>query len=137
MPHGRLPRPAGAAYNVRMMNLPDTADIRDACAAEPEHLSVFGVDYAHLRLHDGGDLYLTEWGRPFASQLLPQSHLADKEWFVRREAVRALTAVASTDKEVVAKLRDRVANDEEWTVRKEAFDALGEKDRAGLTVRPY
>jgi HEAT repeat protein len=64
--------------------------------------------------------------------------LEDKEWYVRREAVRALTAVAPKDEQVVARFRDRVTNDEEWTVRKEAFDALRSWGAEGkLEVKPY
>jgi hypothetical protein len=56
--------------------------------------------------------------------------LEDKEWYVRREAVR--------DEQVVARFRDRVTNDEEWTVRKEAFDALRSWGADGkLEVKPY
>jgi len=56
--------------------------------------------------------------------------LEDKEWYVRREAVR--------DEQVVARFRDRVTNDEEWTVRKEAFDALRSWGAEGkLEVKPY
>jgi hypothetical protein len=44
-------------------------------------LQVLGVEYVHLRLHDGTDLYLTEWGLPFLPQLLPENHWGDKDWF--------------------------------------------------------
>jgi len=64
--------------------------------------------------------------------------LDDKEWYVRREAVRALAAIAPKDAQVMARFRDRVASDEEWTVRKEAFDALESWGAEGtLTVKPY
>jgi len=64
------------------MQLRGTFGIVDACLAEPAPLSVFGVDYVHLRLLDGSDLYVTEWGLPFVRQLLPGSHWGDHEWFV-------------------------------------------------------
>jgi hypothetical protein len=40
-----------------------------------------GVDYHHLSLPDGEDLYLTEQGLPFLENLLPDSFWTDKEWF--------------------------------------------------------
>jgi hypothetical protein len=43
-------------------------------------LRVLGVDYVHMRTADGGDLYLTEYGVPFARHLQPENWLAE-EWF--------------------------------------------------------
>ena len=49
-------------------------------AREPR-ITVMGVDYLHLQLADGSDLYLTEYGSPFGGQLLPENHWSDKDWF--------------------------------------------------------
>ena len=43
-------------------------------------LQILGVDYFHLKTQDGGDLYLTEYGRPFLRHLLPDNWF-EKEWF--------------------------------------------------------
>jgi HEAT repeat protein len=77
---------------------------------------------------------------PTARDALPvcAKALHDQAWYVRREAVRALAAIAPKDEAVAARLREAVQNDEEWTVRKESFDALREwKAHEGLQVRPY
>jgi hypothetical protein len=42
----------------------------------------FGVDYGHLRLPEGGDLYLTRYGWPNLAQLLPANWYADR-WFAQ------------------------------------------------------
>lgn len=41
----------------------------------------FGVDYGHVRPPEGGDLYLTRYGWPYAAQLLPANWYADR-WYV-------------------------------------------------------
>ena len=47
----------------------------------PEPLiTVLGVKYLHLRMEDGTDLYLTEYGLPFTKCLLPENHWGDPEW---------------------------------------------------------
>ena len=43
----------------------------------------FGVDYGHVRPPEGGDLYVTRYGWPYAAQLLPANWYADK-WYVER-----------------------------------------------------
>ena len=48
--------------------------------ARQPRIRVMGVEYLHLQLADGSDLYLTEYGRPFGRQLLPENHWADKGW---------------------------------------------------------
>ena len=55
-------------------------------AREPR-IAVMGIDYLHLRLDDGSDLYLTEYGVPWTSHLLPENHWGDKDWF-RKNSVR-------------------------------------------------
>ncbi|MDZ4199162.1 MAG: hypothetical protein U1E27_07750 [Kiritimatiellia bacterium] len=43
-------------------------------------VSILGVDYRHLTTGDEGDLYVTEFGRPFLQQLLPRNWYA-RDWF--------------------------------------------------------
>ena len=49
--------------------------------AQQPRITVFGVEYLHLQLENGSDLYLTEYGLPFLKHLLPHNHWGDKEWF--------------------------------------------------------
>ena len=80
--------------------------------AKQPWLTVFGVQYLHLQLEDGSDLYLTEHGRRFSRHLLPENHWADKEWFARHSvrlrgtsAIYKITTkkVAGFDKDIVLK----------------------------------
>ena len=43
-------------------------------------ITVLGVEYLHLQMHDGTDLYLTEHALPFAKCLLPENHWYDVAW---------------------------------------------------------
>jgi phosphoenolpyruvate carboxykinase (GTP) len=52
-----------------------------------ETLRVLGVDYTHLQLPNGADLYVTAYGHPFIDHLRPENLLSDKAWF-QRNAVR-------------------------------------------------
>jgi len=70
------------------------------------------VDYLHLQLADGSDLYLTEYGQPFSKQLLPENHWLDKDWFARHNTILHGTsrvykvttkAVAGVSKDIVLK----------------------------------
>ena len=51
--------------------------------ARQPRITVLGVQYMHLRLDDGSDLYVTEYGRPFIRHLLPVNHCGDQEWFAK------------------------------------------------------
>lgn len=42
---------------------------------------ILEVDYAHLTLENGDDLYLTRYGLPFAGLLRPENFWLDQEWF--------------------------------------------------------
>ena len=42
---------------------------------------ILGVDYAHLKLDNGDDLYVTRHGLSFIENLKPQNFWTDKEWF--------------------------------------------------------
>lgn len=43
-------------------------------------ISMLGVDYWYFKTHDGGDLYVTKFGLPFAENLFPESWF-EREWF--------------------------------------------------------
>ena len=43
-------------------------------------VTVLGVKYLHLRMEDGSDLYVTEYGLPFTKCLLPENHWSDEAW---------------------------------------------------------
>ena len=43
-------------------------------------ITVLGVKYLHLRMEEGTDLYLTEYGLPFTKCLLPENHWCDEAW---------------------------------------------------------
>lgn len=47
---------------------------------ESSLVDLLGVNYAHIRTSDEGDLYLTRHGQPFWQHLLPENWYA-KEWF--------------------------------------------------------
>jgi len=90
----------------------------DAAKTEPiaahlarrPRITVLGVDYLHLQLEDGSDLYVTEYGLPFARHLLPENHWADKDWFaahsVKLPGTSALYKI--TTKEVAGISKDIV-----------------------------
>jgi hypothetical protein len=54
----------------------------DARPAETR-VTAFGVEYGHLRLGDGGDLFLTAFGWPYLAQLLPAQWFAER-WYVKQ-----------------------------------------------------
>lgn len=43
-------------------------------------VTVLDVKYLHLRIHDGTDLYVTEYGWPLTQCLLPENHWTDDAW---------------------------------------------------------
>ena len=49
--------------------------------ARQPRIQVLGVDYLHLKMGDGSDIYVTQYGLPFVSCLLPQNYWTDQEWF--------------------------------------------------------
>jgi len=49
--------------------------------ARQPRIKILDVEYFHLQLADGSDLYVTEYGRPFMRQLLPENYWSDREWF--------------------------------------------------------
>ena len=85
----------------------------DGVAAYLAHkplITVLGVKYLHLRVQDGTDLYVTEYGIPFTRCLLPENHWADTAWMkqhgVRLPGTSALFRVVT--KEVDGRARDIV-----------------------------
>ena len=56
-------------------------------------ISVLGVDYLHIHLPDGDDVYLTDFGVPFAGNLLPERLWTDEEW--RRKNSTALSGTSA------------------------------------------
>jgi len=71
---------------------------------------VFGVDYYHLSLPSGDDLYVTEYGLPFVENLLPENFWTDKGWFkTHSEKLRGTSTIYKiTTKEVNGKGKDIV-----------------------------
>ena len=43
-------------------------------------ITVLGVEYLHLQMYEGADLYFTEFALPFAKCLLPENHWRDAAW---------------------------------------------------------
>jgi hypothetical protein len=56
----------------------------DFDALPPELIvRAFGVDYGHIRPPEGGDLYVTRYGWPYAAQLLPANWFSER-WYVEK-----------------------------------------------------
>ncbi len=56
-------------------------------------LNLLGVEYAHVKTADGGDLYLTRYGLPFAANLTPESWY-ERAWFEQnREKLEGTSTV--------------------------------------------
>jgi hypothetical protein len=71
---------------------------------------VLEVDYHHLSLSGGDDLYLTEYGLPFLGNLLPTNFWTDNDWFKgHSERLRGTSTVYKvTTKETQGKSKDIV-----------------------------
>jgi hypothetical protein len=71
---------------------------------------IFGVDYYHLSLSDGDDLYVTDYGLPFIEHLLPKNFWTDKHWFkTHSEKLRGTSTIFKVStKEVNGKSKDIV-----------------------------
>ena len=54
---------------------------------DTDKVRVLGVEYAHIRLRNQEDLYLTKYGIPFLQNLMPENWFSDRPWF-SRNAVR-------------------------------------------------
>ena len=111
--YGSSPFVSVLAIIVRIMMTHTTeTEIVGVHLAKKPWITVFGVQYLHLQLEDGSDLYLTEHGRPFSRHLLPENHWADKDWLIRHSVrLRGTSAihkistkkVAGFSKEIVLK----------------------------------
>ena len=60
-----------------MREVQDTEEI----PGEKQPVVVFGVEYLHIALPDGDDLYVTDYGIPFLGNILPDCVFTDREWF--------------------------------------------------------
>jgi hypothetical protein len=70
-------------------------------------ISLLGVDYTHIKTSDGGDLYLTKFGKPFWEHLLPENWYT-KEWFeAKRER---LTGTSTVYRVPTKKIADTILN---------------------------
>ena len=71
---------------------------------------VFGVDYYHLTLPGGDDLYVTEYGVPFIENLLPENFWTDNDWFkTHSERLKGTSTIYRVlTKEVKGKSKDIV-----------------------------
>ena len=49
--------------------------------ADEKVTTILGVQYTHIRMKEGDDLYVTQHGLPFRQQLLPENVIKDREWF--------------------------------------------------------
>ncbi|MFH0965041.1 MAG: hypothetical protein V2A58_13660 [Planctomycetota bacterium] len=62
------------------------AEAAGAHLAPRPRIKVLGVDYLHLQMDDGSDLYVTDYGLPFAGLLLPHNYWTDEDWFAAHSA---------------------------------------------------
>lgn len=71
---------------------------------------VFGINYQHLSLSSGDDLYVTEYGLPFIENLLPASFWTDVDWFKAHSERLAGTSTIYriTTKEIGGRSKDIV-----------------------------
>lgn len=92
-------------------------------------IRVLGVDYLHLRLGDGSDLYVTDYGRPFIRYLLPENHWADRAW-LKAHSVR-LRGTSSLYR-ITTKPVDGLAKDIVLKWNRMGQDIPGETEAADL-----
>ncbi len=59
---------------------PGAVGFQDTVGRFPR-VRVLDVEYAHVQLPGGDDLYLTEFGLPLVEQLMPENYWTDKTWF--------------------------------------------------------
>jgi hypothetical protein len=62
----------GSMRGIPPENLPDPVKLSDEFPGS-KLVKAFGVDYAHVKAGNGGDLYLTQWGWPFREFLQPEN----------------------------------------------------------------
>jgi hypothetical protein len=61
-----------------------------------ERRVIHGVEYHHVQTNEGGDLFLTSHGLPFAGLLLPENWLEDPWFSKRRHRLRGTSAIYRT-----------------------------------------
>ncbi len=73
-------------------------------------IRLFGVDYQHLKLRGGDDLYVTQYGMSCIDNLLPENFWTDEAWFQKySKRLRGTSTVYKvTTKEVAGKSKDIV-----------------------------
>lgn len=90
----------------------DLPDIPAVYLGRKPSIRVLDVEYLHLRMEDGSDLYVTEHGRLFMQQLLPENHWCDEAWLAKHSTRLLGTStvyhivtkpVAGISKEIVLK----------------------------------
>ena len=101
---------SAAGYNAFMKTDAAQRQIPAAHLAREPRIRVMGVDYLHLQLGDGSDLYLTDYGRPFSRHLLPENHCGDRDWFAAHRVILPGTSALYkvTTKEVAGISKDIV-----------------------------
>jgi len=102
--------------------------------ARQPRIKILDVEYFHLQLADGSDLYVTEHGRPFMRQLLPENHWSDRDWFAGHSAKLCGTGslYRITTKEVAGVSRDIVLK---WNRMGE--DIPGETQASGMDTAKF
>jgi hypothetical protein len=73
-------------------------------------IRLFGVDYQHLKLRGGDDLYVTQYGMSCIDNLLPENFWTDEAWFQNhsRRLRGTSTVYKVTTKEVAGRSKDIV-----------------------------
>ncbi len=71
-----------------------------------EGVTILGVEYLHVCLSDGDELYLTKYGAPIASYLLPENFWKDKEWF-RSHSTKLFGGIHSVGTSTVYRVRTK------------------------------
>jgi len=61
----------------------ERSGVAGAHLAQRPRINVLGVDYLHLQMDDGSDVYVTDDGLPFVSCLLPHNYWTDRDWFAK------------------------------------------------------
>lgn len=75
---------AQSIRNPESGNLPVGRQVHSPQLAPSENYTrvrVLDVEYAHVQLPGGDDLYFTEFGLPMVEQLMPENYWTDKDWF--------------------------------------------------------
>lgn len=64
-------------------------------------LNILGVEYGHVKMPDGADLYVTQYGKPFVAHLTPENWL-EETWFEKhRQRLEGSSTVYKVKTKVV------------------------------------